>query len=186
MSSGDDSQVDGDKVMRAAKLKDDEIRGREEAAEVAWRGIELCRQGDWEEGLYWLSLAVEAQVQTAELPGLIFSYLGYGIARYQGQTEQGLKLCQFGARVEMHQAESYYFLAKTHLLLGDKRSAYQAIEGGLQVDAAHPGLEELTMSLGQRRPPVLPFLSRRHSANRWLGKLRHRLFGSSGKRQRSA
>ena len=28
--------------------------------EVAWRGIELCREGDWQEGLYHLSLAAEA------------------------------------------------------------------------------------------------------------------------------
>lgn len=168
--------------MRAAKRDEFEIRGHEEAAEVAWRGIESCRQGDWENGLYWLSLAVEAQVQTAELPGLMFSYLGYGMARYQGQGEQGLKLCQFGARVEMHQAESYYFLAKTHLVLGDKRSAYHEIERGTQVDADHPGLQELRLTLGQRRPPVLPFLSRRHALNRWLGKLRHRLVGSSRRR----
>lgn len=168
--------------MRAASREDDVIEDIEEVSEIAWRGIELCRRGDWEEGLYWLSLAVEAEVQTVELPGLMFSYLGYGMARYQDQTEQGLKLCQFGARVEMHLAESYYFLAKTHLLLGDKRSAYQVIERGRQVDADDPGLGELVLSMGQRRPPVLPFLSRRHWANHWLGKMRHRLFGSPSRR----
>lgn len=166
-------------MMRAVERTDSQIESREEASETAWRGIELCRLGDWEEGLYWLSLAAEAQVQTVELPGLLFSYLGYGMAHYQDQAEQGLKLCQLGTRVEMHLAESYYFLAKTHLLMGDKRSAYRVIERGRQVDAGHLGLEELVMTLGQRRPPVLPFLSRRHPANRWLGKLRHRLFGSS-------
>ena len=170
--------------MRAAKRKDDGIEGLEEASEVAWRGIELCRGGEWEEGLYWLSLAVEAEVQTVELPGLMFSYLGYGMARYQDQKEQGLRFCQVGAQVEMHLPESYYFLAKTHLLLGDKRSAYQIIERGKEVDEDDPGLRELVLSMGQRRPPVLPFLSRRHWANRQLGKLRHRLFGSPSRSRR--
>ena len=169
--------------MRAAERNTDNPLLQEEAGEVAWRGIEACRQGNWEEGLYWLSLAVEAEPQTADLPGLLFSYLGYGMARYQGQEVQGLKLCRIGANVDMHVAESYYFLAKTHLLLGDKRSALEVIERGLQVDAAHPGLEELVLSLGRRRPPVLPFLSRRHGLNRWLGKLRHRFFGGSSRRR---
>lgn len=169
--------------MRAAERSEAIFLEGDEAGEIAWRGIEACRRGNWDEGLYWLSVAVEAEVQTSQLPGLLFSYLGYGIARYQDQKVQGLKLCRLGAKIDMHVAESYYFLAKTHLLLADKRSAYEVIERGLQVDAAHPGLEELVLSLGQRRPPVLPFLSRRHRLNRWLGKVRHRFFGGASRRR---
>lgn len=150
-------------------------RDEQSTAEVAWTGIELCREGSWQEGLYHLSLAAEADVHTAELPGLLFSYLGYGMARYQNQHDQGLQLCELGVRVELYQPESYVLLARTHLLVGDRRAAWDAIERGLLVDATHPTLLQLKDELGRRRRPVFPFLPRRHPLNRRLGKLRHSL-----------
>ena len=150
-------------------------RETQDPGEVAWRGVELCREGDWQEGLYHLSLAAEADVLTSELPGLLFSYLGYGVARYQGRVAKGLQLCRLGVQVELYQPESYVLLARTHLLDNDRRSALATIDRGLQIDATHPVLLELKQDLGHRRKPVLPFLPRRHPMNRWLGKLRHGL-----------
>lgn len=150
-------------------------REHQEPGEIAWRGIELCRDGDWREGLYHLSLAAESEVQTAELPGLLFSYLGYGMARYQGEIRRGLELCRLGVQVELYQPESYLLLARTHLLEGDRRAAWDVIERGLQVDATHDGLRQLHRQLGERRRPVFPFLARDHTLNRWLGMLRHHL-----------
>ncbi len=160
----------------------DAIQGPEqlsgaEPADVAWKGIELCRQGDWKEGLYWLSLAAEAKAKTDELPALFYSYLGYGVARFQKQKEQGLKLCRRAVELEFYQPESYYFLARTHLLMGDRRAAFDVVERGLEVDSTHPGLSELRTELGERLQPVLAFLPRHHALNRWLGMARHRLLG---------
>ena len=148
--------------------------------EVAWRGIELCREGDWQEGLYHLSLAAEADVHTAELPGLLFSYLGYGMAKVQNKVVEGLKFCQLGVKVEVYQPESYMLLARTHLLKGDRRSAWDVIGRGLQVDATHSGLLQLRRELGHRRRPVFPFLPRRFWLNRWSGRLRHWLLERLG------
>lgn len=146
-----------------------------EPADVAWKGIECCRQGDWKEGLYWLTLAAEAKGKKDELPALFYSYLGYGVARYQKQQLQGLKLCRRAVELEFYQPESYDFLARTHLLMGDRRAAYDVVERGLEVDSGHEGLMALRSKLGQRRPPVLSFLPRNHALNRWLGMARHRL-----------
>ncbi len=147
------------------------------AADAAWRGIELCRQGDWQEGLYWLGLAAEPGGRRDDLPGLFYAYLGYGIARYQGQQQQGIQLCQRAVETELYQPEGYYFLARTQLLAGDRRAAFDVIERGLEVDSANIELLALKDELGKRRPPVLPFLARGHALNRWLGKIRHRLLG---------
>ena len=151
-----------------------EPRGAE-PADMAWKGIELCRQGDWKDGLYWLSLAAEAKDETDELPALFYSYLGYGVARYQKQQLQGLKLCRRAVELEFYQPESYDFLARAHLLIGDRRAAYDVVERGLEVDSSHEGLLSLRSELGERRRPVLSFLPRRHALNRWLGMARHRL-----------
>ncbi len=152
----------------------EEPRGAE-PADLAWKGIELCRQGEWKEGLYWLSLAAKAKESTDELPALFYSYLGYGVARYQKQQLQGLKLCRRAVELEFYQPESYDFLARTHLLMGDRRAAYDVVERGLEVDSTHEGLSALRSELGERRRPVLSFLPRRHAVNRWLGMARHRL-----------
>lgn len=145
--------------------------------ELAWRGIELCRQGDWQEGFYWLSLATTVTVETEAVPSLYFAFLGYGLARFHGEIAEGLKLCRRAVDLDIYQPENYYYLASTLLLTGDRRSAIDAIEQGLQVDATHAGLKELMVDLGRRRAPVLPFLPRAHLLNRWLGRARHRLIG---------
>ncbi len=150
--------------------------GEAKPAENAWKGIELCRHGDWNEGLYWLSLAAEARQPSDQLPALFYAYLGFGVAKYQKQTQQGLELCSKAVALELYQPEGYYFLAHTHLLAGDRRTAFGVVERGLQVDSTHPGLTELKAELGDRWPPALPFLPRRHFLNRWLGMARHRLF----------
>ena len=62
------------------------------------RGIELCREGDWNRGLFLLGQIAEADRSTA-LPGLFYSYLGYGIARCQQKTKEGLKLCRRGTEL---------------------------------------------------------------------------------------
>ncbi len=152
-----------------------EVQGAR-ATEVAWRGIELCREGDWTEGLYWLGLAARQDTGIAEdLPSLFYAYLGYGVARFQGQKRQGLRLCRYALEREFYQPESYDFLARTYLLVGDRRNAIDVVERGLQVDPTHEGLLVLRGRLGTRQAPTIPFLSRKNTLNRVLGRVRFRL-----------
>ena len=151
-------------------------------ADIAWRGIEHCRQGDWKEGLYWLSLAAENREQGSELPALFYAFLGYGVARYQNKRREGLKLCRRALELEFYQPESYYYLASTLLLLRDRREAFEVVNRGLRVDADFAGLIELRDQLGARRAPVLRFLSRGHFLNRMLGRLRHQLLSIGRKK----
>ncbi len=149
-----------------------------EPVEIAWKGIELCRQGDWNEGLYMLSQAAADEGSGHELPALFYSYLGYGVAKHQKQIAHGLRLCKRAVELELYQPESYYFLAQTQLLDGDRRAAFKVAERGLRIDSTHAGLIELKSTLGERRRPVIASLARRHPLNRFLGRLRHRLLGS--------
>jgi len=149
-------------------------------AEIAWRGIELCREGDWKEGLYWLSLAAGAKSDGTDLPSVFYAYLGYGVAKYQNNVIEGLKLCRHAIELEFYQPENYYFLAQVQLLARDRRSAMASLERGLEVDSSFGGLLELKREMGERRPPVLPFLARENFLNRLLGKWRHRLLGARG------
>lgn len=158
-----------------------------EAVDAAWRGIEMCRDGDWEEGFYWLSRAAEAQLDTAAMPSQFFACLGYSLAM-QNKLEQGLRLCRKAVELDFYQPENYLFLSRVQVLTGDRRSALEAIERGLQCDPEHRELRAMRRDLGQRRSPVLPFLSRAHILNRGLGQIRHRLLGGPklGRRSRDS
>lgn len=161
--------------MQAAPKASESIAA--EPSDVAWQGIEQCRRGDWQQGLFQLSEAVRTAGEDDDLPGLLYAYLGYGIAKTQRQVDEGLKLCRRAVEQDLYQPESYYFLARTCLLGGDRREASIVVDRGLRVDSTHAGLAALRAELGQRRQPVLGFLPRRHPVNRWLGLIRHRLLG---------
>jgi hypothetical protein len=142
------------------------------------RGLERCRSGQWELGLEDL-IQVYGAVRRGDLPGLFYSYMGFGLARNLGQIDRGLKLCQRAIELEFYQPENYLNLARTHLLAKNRGGAFQAVAQGLQIDPHHPELLELKQGLGARRPAVIPFFSRHHPINRLLGRLRHDLGGKS-------
>jgi tetratricopeptide (TPR) repeat protein len=140
-----------------------------QSAEVE-RGVALCREGEWDKGLFWLGRVAESG--ESSLPGLFYSYLGYGIARCQRRHEEGLKLCQHSIKIEFYEPDNYLNLARTCLLLHDRSGAVRAVRKGLKVDPEHLDLKALHRELGIRRPPVLPFLSRTNLLNRMLGRVR--------------
>ena len=164
-------------------LEIDRKAQQEHLATVCERGIELCQRGDWQRGLVDLAWLVRGK-QAKQLPGLCYSYLGYGLAHTQRQVEKGRKYCLYGVKVEWFQPENYYNLARTCLLSERYKSeAIHAVCEGLKVDPDHPGLNALHRQLGYRRPPVLRFLSRGNFLNQILGRLRHLLTRSVGKKK---
>ena len=141
------------------------------------RGIECCRRDDWDRGLYYLGRVAQAERSTA-LPGLFYSYLGYGIARCQRRMQEGLKLCRHSIKVQFYETENYLNLARTCLLANERNEAVQAVLDGLKVDPQSLELQALHRDLGIRRPPILSFLGRSNPLNLLLGRIRS-LFTSS-------
>lgn len=144
------------------------------AAALVERGIARCRKGEWERGLDDLGKLARNEHQ-GELPGVFYSYLGYGIARCRGQVHEGVRLCEHAVKVEFYNPENYLNLARTYLLADNRRRAYKALTQGLRTDRRHTGLIALARQMGWRRRPVLPFISRDNPVNRFLGRLRHDL-----------
>jgi hypothetical protein len=155
---------------------------QEHLAAVCERGIDLCREGDWQQGLVDLAWLVKGK-QAKNLPGLCYSYLGYGLAHTQKQVEKGRKYCLHGVKIEWFNAENYYNLARTCMLSERYKSeAVDAVNSGLKVDPGHADLLALHETMGDRRPPVLGFVSRGSFLNRILGALRHQLTKPKGKK----
>jgi len=148
-----------------------------EVADTLRSGIECCRRGDWNAGLRFLGQVAEKEEASGGLPGLFYSYLGYGIALRDRRIRDGLKLCRHSIEVEFYQAENYFNLARTCLLANDRKRAVQAVRGGLKIDRNNPHLLALYKELGIRSQPVLRFLDRGHPLNQLLGRLRHAIRG---------
>jgi hypothetical protein len=148
-----------------------------EVADTLRSGIECCRRGDWNAGLRFLGAVAEKEEASGGLPGLFYSYLGYGIALRDRRIRDGLKLCRHSIEVEFYQAENYLNLARTYLLANDRKRAVQAVRGGLKIDRHNLHLLALYKELGIRSQPVLRFLDRAHPLNQLLGRIRHALRG---------
>jgi len=140
--------------------------------ESAVRGIDKCRRGEWAEGLGLLAEAVSSPLR-GSIPGLTYSYLGYGIAHREGRLQEGLTLCRHALKLEIFEPDNYVNLARTQLLARDRAAAVRTVREGLRVDRLNEDLLALKATLGVRRGPMLKFLPRKHPLNRALGRLRH-------------
>lgn len=143
--------------------------------QLAERGVNYCRQGDWDTGMACLARVAEVDNGGMELPSLFYSYLGFGIAYRERRIREGLDLCRHACRISFYEPENFVNLARTCLIAGARAEAFRAIRRGYSLDSSDPTLRKLHRKLGVRRPPVVRFLGRENPVNRWLGRVRHSL-----------
>jgi hypothetical protein len=146
---------------------------RREISYTLSRALVLCREGNWNEGLVYLGQLAESGEPGSAMPGLFYSYLGYGIARCQGKVKEGLKLCEHSVKVEFYEPDNYLNLARTCLLAKDRPGAVRAVRRGLKVDPQNVELMAIYRDLGIRQQPVLSFLARGNPFNMLLGRIRN-------------
>lgn len=142
--------------------------------ELAEKGIELCQQNRWKDGLPFLAQVAEADHADDTLPDTFYSYLGFGISIVENRVKEGLLLCQHSVKTNFFSPENFANLAGVHVLAKDRVSAVKAIEKGLALDAQHPYLVQQMHKMGWRRPPVISFLDRTNPLNKYLGRRRHK------------
>jgi hypothetical protein len=148
---------------------------------TALHGVDLCRSGEWKQGLIVLGEAAQTQLLDRRVRALTYSYLGYGLARFQKQKREGLKLCREAARMELCEPEVLLNLVRIQLLVDDRRGAVRSVERGLKLHPDHPVLIHYRRQMGIRRRPVVPFLGRSNLFNRILGQLRAGMLKASGR-----
>lgn len=149
--------------------------GIENPRAVAEAAIEICRAGDWSRGMTILADLVKDRGVSDQIPGVAYSFLGYGIARYQKQVKEGLRLCQHAVKTSFYSPECHLNLARVQILAKNRKGAVHAIAQGLALDPRHAALRALHAEIGVRKRPVVGFLSRDNPVNRTLGKLRRQM-----------
>ena len=141
--------------------------------EVIEEGLRLCRDDDWAGGMELLWKVARKEERGTKLPAIYYSYAGYGAAKLQKNTKEGLSLCRHAVKLDPTEADNFLNLARVEMLRNNRRGAVKALQRGLRLSPANPRLKEFQKEIGYRRPPVVPFLSRDSRLNIWLGKRRY-------------
>jgi hypothetical protein len=110
----------------------------------------------------------------SEAPAASLSALGLSVAANKGDLLQGITLCKEAIRLAPEDPVHYFHLGKVYLVGGKRHLALHAFRKGLKF-GYHRGLVREIQRLGFRRPPIFPFLGRKHPLNRFVGILFTRL-----------
>jgi tetratricopeptide (TPR) repeat protein len=103
-----------------------------------------------------------------------YSYLGYCVARERGQINKGVDFCHLSMEHDPGNSAHYLNLGKIHLLNGNKPAALKVFRDGLAI-GENDEIHHVLHLIGQRKLPVLSFLSRSNPLNRYLGLILDRL-----------
>lgn len=150
---------------------------RVDAGERARRVRALLAEGDRAE-VPERQLALYAAAHRLDLNDpLAMSAHGMALATVKGAYQQGIVFCEEAVRRIGANPDLLVNLARAYTAASSKREAVRCLRRALARSGGHhpAALAEL-LKLGLRRRPVIPFLPRSFFLNKFLGKLRHRLF----------
>ncbi len=105
---------------------------------------------------------------------VVLSCLGYCLARERSDLDKALALCKNALSQEPANPLHYLNMGRIYLLAQQKHLAVFAFNRGLEF-GRHPVIMKEIDKLGRRRPPIFPFLGRKHALNRFLGYLRDKM-----------
>ena len=146
------------------------------------RAKSLADRGKFQKALPLFADLLKSGNRGSDRFAQILSYYGLSLAMVQGANREGLRCCEEAARRLFFHPEIYLNLGKLYLKKGDRRKAIRAIRRGLGLDPENRHLLQALVSMGMRRLPLLPFLSRSNYLNRYLGRVTSQignLFGKS-------
>ncbi|MDA2913758.1 tetratricopeptide repeat protein [Acidobacteriia bacterium AH_259_A11_L15] len=147
-----------------------------EADNAFQQGMMFFRSSYYGKAVTTLQRAVELDRHNS----LYVSYLGLLVALAHKKYAEAEQICHTALRMKRNQVQSYLNLAEVYLKAGNKEDAVETLTVGLQYTKRDVRLTRALRKLGVRRPPIIPFLQRKHFLNRHLGKLRHRVLQRLG------
>lgn len=144
----------------------------EEPVKLFKRGLKLLRRGYPEDAVVCFSKIVDMNYDSAAC----YSWLGLAIARSKyGDIAKAEQYCRKAVKKAFYQPRYYVNLAEVYILWGKKRRAVDALESCLKLDDGNIGARRKLTSMGLRKRPVIPFLSRSNPLNKYLGIILTRL-----------
>jgi tetratricopeptide (TPR) repeat protein len=111
----------------------------------------------------------EKAYDKAKLPA-IQSYLGLCLAVERGQVKDGIALCREAIERDAENSVHYLNLGRIYLRERKRAEAIALFRKGLAF-GDNEEIRQMLDSLGTRKRPLFPFLSRNHFLNKYSGKL---------------
>lgn len=103
------------------------------------------------------------------------SFLGLCLAREGSEYDAAIKLCRRALNQKPYDTLLQVNLGRVYRLMGNNAHAHRIFERASEWDSRNRQAAIELARMGVRRPPALPFLSRSHWCNRYLGLLRSRV-----------
>ena len=128
-------------------------------------------RGDFLSGLAYFEAAIELakKVEKITPPPKYLSHYALCLAMVSTRTQTALELCESAVAVEFYNPELFHNLARVHLRMGRRDRPYPVLLRGLQLNPGHRGILKDLRTMGMRRRPFLPFLSRGNPVNKFFG-----------------
>lgn len=134
-------------------------------AKLFEKGIALLKRGYPADAMEYF----EKMLSLGHKRSACYSWLGIAMARSNWDLEMAEKLCRMAVKKDFYIPQYYINLAEVYLLRGNKAKAIETLHAGLKVDSDSRFIWRELGKFGERRRPLLPFLSRKNLVNRWLG-----------------
>jgi tetratricopeptide (TPR) repeat protein len=134
-------------------------------------GVFLLRRDKAKEAL----TAFKRSLLVRENEPRYMSYTGLCLALALGKVREGQVLCEKAVEREFYRPELFLNLGRVYILAGNRRKAHMAFRKGLALDRENRDIRVQLERMGIRKPPVFPFLDRRHPINKLAGKMLYRL-----------
>jgi predicted Zn-dependent protease len=100
------------------------------------------------------------------------SYFGLCLAQVEHDYDRAIRMCRQALDVFAKDPVLRVNLGKVYRLKGDNAAAHREFLRAWDLNRGHPTTAAELTRMGIRRPPFIRFLSRKHWANRYLGRLR--------------
>ncbi len=137
-----------------------------------YQGLEHFSSENFSAALNAFSQALKSVSSSSSYYNKYLSFVG--LSSVLTGDRSGLNLCRRAAKDEHFDGDVFCNLVHAELKLGHRKQAVQAMQKGFSVDAEHIPLIELQEYIGERRPPIIPFLPRDNFLNRFLGKISYK------------
>lgn len=139
-------------------------------------GIALLKKKQYGDALTSIKMVIEkgGYENMDEIPPLYLSYLGLITALAEKRYRNGATICEKAIKKEFYNPVFHLNLGKVYVAGGYKNKAIAAFYNGLKIDGEHDEIMAELKKMGLRRKPVIPFLTRTHVLNKYLGLLLHK------------
>ncbi len=111
------------------------------------------------------------------------SYYGLSNALARRPSREAIRACEVAAKRQFLSAELQLNLGKVYLLAGKTTKALAVLERGLLIAPDHEALQSELARADRRRRPPIPWMSRDHPLNCFLGRLRSSLAARNARRR---